>query len=92
MTFDALVPRQQQWCVNNLLGFNSGTCWSDCYSIPIPCYGYALNMISQKAWTYPGTLQNPNWTGPLTASNIHSKLSVLSHYLNMVILQYKVEI
>ena len=73
--YNAVLARKQQWCVNNLLGFNSGNCWSDCYSIPIPCYGYALNMISQKAWTYPGTLQNPNWSGPLTASNIHSKLS-----------------
>lgn len=73
--YNTVLARKQQWCVNNLLGFNSGNCWSDCYSIPIPCYGYALNMISQKAWTYPGTLQNPNWSGPLTASNIHSKLS-----------------
>ena len=69
-----LLARKQQWCINNLLGFNSGDCWNDCYSIPIPCYGYALNMISQKTWTYPGTLQNPNWTGPLTASNINSNL------------------
>jgi hypothetical protein len=73
--YNIVLARKQQWCVNNLLGFNSGNCWSDCYSIPISCYGYALNMISQKARTYPGTLQNPNWAGPLTASNIHSKLS-----------------
>jgi len=73
--YNPVLARKQQWCVNNLLGFNSGNCWSDCYSIPIPSYGYALNMISQNAWTYPGTLQNPNWSGPLTASNIHSKLS-----------------
>ncbi|MBM3194103.1 MAG: hypothetical protein FJZ59_07735 [Chlamydiae bacterium] len=42
-------------CVYNLLGLNaSNPCYSDCAQIPIPCYGYALNIITPGAWTYPG--------------------------------------
>jgi len=58
--FGALA-RKQQWCVNNLLGFNSGDCYIECKSkLNMGSYGYALNMISQKQETYPGSLQNPS--------------------------------
>ena len=46
-------------CVFNLLGqnFNSDS-YDSCSQIPIPCYGHALNIITAKSWTYPGTLRS----------------------------------
>jgi hypothetical protein len=48
-------------CVYKLLGLNavvlghkSNPCYSDCNEFPIPCYGYALNIATPGAWTYPG--------------------------------------
>ena len=46
---------EEATCAYNLLGLNSNDpCYSDCYTFPIPCYGYALNIATPDSWTYPG--------------------------------------
>jgi hypothetical protein len=41
-------------CAYNLLGNSKDPCYSSCALFPIPCYGYALNIVSAENWTYPG--------------------------------------
>ena len=43
--------------MRSMLGLNTqddNQCYTNCYLFAIPCYGYALNIISSTAWTYPG--------------------------------------
>lgn len=50
-------------CVPAMLGLQpSSECYSDCREIPIPCYGYALNLVTPVPWTYPGLRQYPHGT------------------------------
>ncbi len=45
---------QEAICAYNLLGNSTDPCYSGCSGFPIPCYGYALNIATPNAWTYPG--------------------------------------
>lgn len=43
------------YCAAAMMGqLPSNNCYSDCPTYPVPCYGYAMNVVVNKPWVYPG--------------------------------------
>lgn len=52
----AATGDRDSYCAAALMGQLPATenCYSDCNTFPVPCYGYAMNVVTAKPWVYPG--------------------------------------
>ena len=55
----AVGTDKNSYCAAALMGaLPNEPCYSDCASFPVPCYGYAMNVVTPKPWVYPGMRQS----------------------------------
>ena len=55
----AVGTDKNSYCAAALMGaLPNEPCYSECASFPVPCYGYAMNVVTPKPWVYPGMRQS----------------------------------